>query len=40
MKLTEEDKKRIIELRKQGLGYGRIAKQFKVQDSKFKETIQ
>ena len=33
MKLTEEDKKRIIELRKQGLGYGRIAKQFKVQDS-------
>ena len=30
MKLTLEDKIKIIELRKQGIGYGTIAKQFKV----------
>lgn len=33
MKLTLEDKIKIIELREQGLGYGTIAKQFKVRDS-------
>ena len=33
MKLTLEDKIKIIELRNQGLGYGTIAKQFKVRDS-------
>lgn len=31
MKLTLEDKIKIIELRKQGMGYGTIAKQFKVE---------
>ena len=30
MKLTEEDKKRIIELKKQGIGHETIAKRFKV----------
>ena len=33
MKLTLEDKKKIIELREQGIGYGTIAKLFKVKDS-------
>ena len=33
MKLTLEDKIKIIELRNHGLGYGTIAKQFKVRDS-------
>ena len=33
MKLTLEDKIKIIELRKQGIGYGTIAKQFNVVDN-------
>lgn len=33
MKLTEEDKIKIIELREKGIGYGTIAKQFKVRDT-------
>ena len=33
MKLTLEDKIKIIELRKQGIGYGIIAKQFNVADN-------
>ena len=33
MKLTLEDKKKIIELREQGIGYGTIAKQFKIKNS-------
>ena len=33
MKLTLEDKIKIIELRKQGIGYKKIAKQFKVRNS-------
>ena len=33
MKLTLEDKIKIIELRKQGIGYGTIAKRFKVRDT-------
>ena len=36
MKLTLEDKIKIIELRKQGIGYGTIAKLFKVTDSVIK----
>ena len=33
MKLTLEDKIKIIELREQGIGYGTIAKRFKVRDT-------
>jgi len=33
MKLTIEEKIKIIELREKGIGYGTIAKQFKVQDA-------
>ena len=33
MKLTLEDKIKIIELREQGIGYGTIAKRFKVLDT-------
>ena len=39
MKLTEEDKKRIIELRKQGLGYGTIAKRFKIGHSTIRKIL-
>ena len=39
MKLTEEDKKRIIELRKQGLGYGTIAKRFKIAHSTIRKIL-
>ena len=39
MKLTEEDKKRIIELRKQGLGYGTIAKRFKIVRSTIRKIL-
>lgn len=39
MKLTEEDKKRIIELRKQGLGYGTIAKRFKIVHSTIRKIL-
>ena len=39
MKLTEEDKKRIIELRKQGLGYGTIAKRFKITHSTIRKIL-
>lgn len=36
MKLTIEEKIKIIELREKGIGYGTIAKQFKVQDTTIK----
>lgn len=39
MKLTEEDKKRIIELRKQGLGYRTIAKRFKIGHSTIRKIL-
>ena len=39
MKLTEEDKKRIIELRKQGLGYRTIAKRFKIEHSTIRKIL-
>ena len=36
MKLTTEDKMKIVEFKKQGVGYRTIAKQFKVMDSTIK----
>ena len=39
MRLTIEDKKRIIELRKQGLGYGTIAKRFKIAHSTIRKIL-